>query len=276
MVSSHIGYRIAPRINAAGRIADPRLSLNALLEGGDYIPQMELLNTQRQQMVANAMQEVGLIDTNHSIITLQSPSFHQGIVGLIAGRLSQKYSIPAIVGTLKSNMIICSLRSIPEYNVVEALERCSEYLVNFGGHAEAAGCTVEKSNWIKFTDAIKNDADERLEKYDLVPSLEINAEISLEDLSLNFVKDLQKLEPFGNGNPEPKFLLRNQTISGIRCVGQENDHLQCFIGRIKVIGFGLGHLASKIPSRCDVVCKLGIDNWNEESRVQIFLEDIAI
>ena len=276
LASSHIGFRIAPRINASGRISDPLLSLNAILEGGDFIAQIEIINTQRQQMVLSAMKEVGdLVDTSHCIITLQSPSFHQGIIGLIAGRLSEKHSVPTLVGTLKSDKIICSLRSIPQYNIVEALERCSEYLVNFGGHAEAAGCTVEKSKWIKFTDLLKKDADERLDKSSLVPSIKIDAEVSTEDLSLNFVKDLQKLEPFGNGNPEPRFLIKNQIISGIRCVGQEDEHLQCFVGGIKAIGFGLGHLSNKLPEQGDVACRLGINKWNDQEVVQIFLEDIG-
>ena len=103
----------------------------------------------------------------------------------------------------------------------------------------------------------------------------IDAELSPNDLSLDLVRSISQLEPFGAGNPEPKFLLRSQEMQSLRQVGTEGAHLQCKMGSFKAIGFGLGELCDRLPDRCDVVCRLGVDTWNGQERVQLFIEDMA-
>lgn len=276
IASSDIGFRIAPRINAAGRIADPYIAYKALLEGGEAIHMLNALNEERKKMVMQVMEEVEeVIDISKPILILHSPSFHPGIVGLIAGRLCEKYGRPALVGAVRGDTVTCSLRSISKYHITEALGRCSEYLEGFGGHAAAAGCRASRVHWAAFADVLRCDAENELKTMDLVPSINIDLALSAEDISLELIHNLSKLEPFGAGNPEPRFLLKNQMISGMRTVGKEDQHLQCFVSGIKSVGFGLGNLLPSISDQIDVVCRLGVDKWDGTERVQVFVEDMA-
>ncbi|HLD07618.1 MAG TPA: hypothetical protein VJB60_00985, partial [Candidatus Peribacterales bacterium] len=142
-------------------------------------------------------------------------------------------------------------------------------------HSAAAGCTLRAGAWDAFSDAMIKDIEECCSSEDFGPTLAIDCELSEANLTVNFIQSLSLLEPFGAGNPEPKFLLRNQELTLLKKVGEDGRHLQCRIGYAKAIGFGLGELAERIPDRCDVVGRLGVDTWNGVERVQIFIEDMA-
>ena len=171
-------------------------------------------------------------------------------------------------------MITCSLRSIPGFHVTDALRECSALLSSFGGHAAAAGCTLKKELWEEFTGSLEAHTQKTLDPALLIPTLTIDAEIQGEHLTLPLLSDLRRLEPYGAGNREPLFLLKNQTILGGRSVGKEGKHLQCMIGGKKAVGFGLGHLLQTLPPRADIVCRLGVDAWSGLEQVQLFVEDI--
>jgi single-stranded-DNA-specific exonuclease len=277
VTSSHIGFRIAPRINAAGRINDPSLALSALLAGGDAIKKLHAINEERQEETRRQMEIADeLIDVNSPVITTASSDFHPGIVGLIAGRLTEKTGMPSCIGSVRDGKVTCSLRSISSYNIVEALKRCQDHLAGFGGHAKAAGCSVEISKWDEFAKAICADAGSKLSDEDLVPKVEIDLELESSDITLDNARDLQRLEPFGEGNREPLFLVKNQNISNLRCVGKEDQHLQCQIGDAKAVGFNLGHLLPSLTEHADIVCRLGTDSWGGHERVQMFVEDVSV
>jgi single-stranded-DNA-specific exonuclease len=277
VTSSHIGFRIAPRINAAGRINDPSLALLALLAGGDAIKKLHAINEERQEETRRQMEMADeLIDVDNPIITIASSDFHPGIVGLIAGRLTEKYGRPSCIGSVRDGKVTCSLRSISSYNIVDALNRCKDHLAGFGGHAKAAGCSVEIPKWDEFTNAICKDAESKLSDEDLAPKIEIDHELESSDITLDNARDLQRLEPFGEGNREPLFLVKNQNISNLRCVGSEQQHLQCQIGDAKAVGFNLGHLLPSLTERADIVCRLGTDSWGGHERVQLFVEDVGV
>ena len=273
--SMDIGFRIAPRINAAGRIDDPQLSLKALLEGGEVIDTLHKINTERQEATRQMLASVEEIsDPRAPLIAAVSEEFHPGIIGLLAGRLTEQFGRPSCIGAEINGQVTCSLRSIPEYNISEALNRCNEYLASFGGHAAAGGCTLDESDWEQFSQSLISDASDVLAGIDLVPSIPIDAEIDLDELNIETIKEFARLEPFGEGNPEPRFLIRNTKLTFPRAVGKEDAHLQCSLGNVKAIGFRLGHLANALPECCDIVCRLGIDTWKERERVQVFIEDL--
>jgi len=274
--SSHIGFRIAPRINAAGRLSDPLLSLHALLEGGSKLSTLHTLNEERQDLLEEMLKIAeGELDCSSPFLGLASASFHPGIVGLIAGKLTERFGKPSIVGCERENIITCSLRSVKGYDVTEALRRHASHLSSFGGHALAAGCTLEKEKWNDVTKLLQEDAQSVLNLQNLLPTLTIDAVIDRSDLTLPFGQSLSLLEPYGAGNKEPLFLLRGQKLSGARSVGKEARHLQCFLGGVKAVGFGLGTLLPSLPEEADIVCRLGINTWNGRGEVQIFIEDIA-
>ena len=177
--------------------------------------------------------------------------------------------------SFQGNTMTCSLRSIPGYNIVEALGRCSSLLISFGGHELAAGCSLQKENWANFSRALREDAESRLDLTLLVPTITIDAVLEPQDLTHGLLRELSALEPYGAGNHEPRFLLKKQSLRNTRCVGKEGKHLQCLVGQTKAVGFGLGHLLPTLPSEGDVVCRLGVNAWNGREEVQVFIEDIA-
>lgn len=275
ITSTHVGFRIAPRINAAGRLDDPMISLHALLDGGDDLARLHSLNTERQDATRDMAEAAeALIRLEDHILMLASQTFHPGIIGLIAGKLTEKYGRPSIIGFEEGEIITCSLRSIPEYHIAEALARCSGHLITFGGHAQAAGCTLKQNSWDAFARAMKEDMKAKCAGRDLAPSMRIDAVLDPAMLTTDFVRSLSLLEPFGAGNPEPRFLLQNQPLKNVRRVGKDKSHLQCIVGGAKAIGFGLGELENRLSTHADIVCRLGIDAWNCKESVQLFIEDI--
>ncbi|HLC76434.1 MAG TPA: DHH family phosphoesterase [Candidatus Peribacterales bacterium] len=275
ITSTHIGFRLAPRINASGRLANPMIALRGILEGGDDLERLHTLNAERQEATVRMMEIADELMTDSLILMLRSPMFHAGIIGLIAGRLTEKTGKPSVVACEEGDKITCSLRSIPVYHIVEALSRCGALLTSFGGHREAGGCTLHADHWDAFKAAMEQDIVEQCGGRDFAPVVEIDAEINTENLSLSLVQSLSALEPYGAANPEPKFLLRMQEAESLRQVGSDGQHLQCVFGGVKAIGFGLGRFVQSFPDRCDIVCRLGVDTWNGHEKVQLFLEDIA-
>ena len=275
ITSTHIGYRLAPRINASGRLADPLIALHGIVDGGENLERLHTLNVERQEATRRMMEIAEEMITDAPILILRSPMFHAGIIGLIAGRLTERTGKPSIVACEEGSKITCSLRSPSSYHIAEALSRCGAFLTSFGGHREAGGCTLRGDQWALFQSALLQDIALQCKDVDFAPTMMIDAELSPNDLSLDLVRSISQLEPFGAGNPEPKFLLRSQEMQSLRQVGTEGAHLQCKMGSFKAIGFGLGELCDRLPDRCDVVCRLGVDTWNGQERVQLFIEDMA-
>ncbi|MBU2213739.1 single-stranded-DNA-specific exonuclease RecJ [Patescibacteria group bacterium] len=279
VTSTDIAFRIAPRINAAGRMTDPLIGLSALLNGGEALITLELLNEQRQKLTENLFKEaLAEIEPalDRSFLCIAREDFPEGIVGLIAGKLTEMFGKPSLVGRIKGDKCTASLRSVPAYNISEGLDRCRDLLQYYGGHAQAAGCTFSTELLDELSERLDADVRKYAKEEDLLPTLMIDAELPPEALNLKLCEGLRHLEPFGKGNPEPLFLLKNVQIDYQRCVGSDGAHLQGTISGNKLIGFRLGHLQEQLTGPVDVVCKLGTDSWNGMVRVQLFVEDIGI
>jgi single-stranded-DNA-specific exonuclease len=285
LTSIDIAFRIAPRINAAGRMADPMLALRALLEGGAPLKELESLNISRQEetvrCIDDAIRQIapdGNTSHDHlpAFLSVADPSYAPGIVGLIAGKLTERFGRPSMAVHINGDLCTASLRSPACYNIVEGLERVSGLLTDFGGHAQAAGCSFPLQNLGSITDAMEADIRERVAPALLVPALHIDAVIDAKAITTHTILSLQELEPYGQGNAEPHFLVRNATMMNARRVGADGKHLQAMVGNSKLIGFGMGEWDLYANEELDLICRLGIDTWNGRMVPQLFLVDARL
>lgn len=289
-ISTHtIGFLLSPRINAAGRISHPSHALRLLLHDSDQTHllarNLEKLNRQRQQMMEKLLElaeKMALSQTEEPLIILSHKDFHGGIIGLIAGRLSEKYSRPAIIMEQRENVLVGSCRSRPGINIVELLALSKNLLMHFGGHAAAAGFEIAKENLETFSMELKNNL---LKSRKILPqqsSLNIDCELSAGDISAKTVEVVKMFEPFGIGNEMPRFLCRQIKIHAVKTMGKDGKHLklQTEQGRFKMdcIGFGFGKFAPKLKkgSEIDVVCEVEEDAWNGNKKIQLKIVDFDL
>jgi single-stranded-DNA-specific exonuclease len=274
LTSTDIAFRVAPRLNAAGRMDDPMLALHALLRGGTYIERLQQLNRARQEITESlVLRATKDTQGNGSLMASASEEYPHGIIGLIAGSLTESTGCPSIIATINGEYATASLRSPTCYHVTEGLSRISDLLESFGGHAQAAGCSFRTDRWKEIIQRLSKDVTLQVGLRDLVPGIDIDAGIDASEISIAFAEALDALEPFGQGNPEPRFLLNNVLVTDLRRVGVDGTHLQAKIAGHKAIGFRMGSLFDRLSGPLDIVCRIGIDNWNGRRGVQVFVED---
>lgn len=281
LTSIDIAFRIAPRINAAGRMADPLLALHALLEGGEPLRELERLNTERQQETLRATEHAfDLIDKSGGgiapFVAVADSSYQPGIIGLIAGKLTERFGRPSMAVSIRNDECTASLRSPDCYDITAGLTRIGHLLTTFGGHSQAAGATFSLDRYMEICTALEKDVAATVHTDLLVPRLMIDAQITERDLTAYTVATLKELEPYGQGNPEPLFLLRNVLLGNVRCVGGDGQHLQATVGTSKLIGFGHGGWHAHTLDAVDIVCRLGLNYWNGRTSVQLSLVDMRI
>lgn len=281
ITSMDMGWKLAPRINAAGRIDDAMDALTALLEGGAALERLDAFNSQRQQETSDAVHHailsLGPEELLPPFLCIASAGYGHGIVGLIAGKLTEKFNRPSLVACINGDSCVASLRSPPGYNVVEALERTSELLTRFGGHAQAAGASFPLDTFIALAERLEHDAAVHFGATQPAQTLTIDAVIDVESVHIPAYTAIQELAPFGQGNNEPLFLIRNLHLQNIRRVGAESMHLQARANTIPMIGFGLGHLANEIINTpCDIACTIGVNTWNGKTEAQLVVVDIRL
>ena len=285
LVDTHnIGYHLAPRINAAGRIGDPYIPLLLLLQKEltsqtQYLGEsLENLNKERQKMTETALGEAEQIlssPKDQFILIAQNSDWHVGVLGLIAGKLAEKHGRPAIIMQDFGDMLTGSARSPQYFNIIEAITHCKEHLSGFGGHAQAAGFNVKKENLQAFKEKISDYAKKILKGKELKSIIEIDCEIKEPEISFNTIEKIQELAPFGIGNQKPTFLIKNIEPLFIQQVGRTADHMkfQINIGGKKygVIAFGMGKLADelRILRKMDMVFHLEINRWNNKESIQL-------
>jgi single-stranded-DNA-specific exonuclease len=282
-----ISFRLAPRLNAAGRLGDAELAYQ-LLRTTDHkradllASRLNSRNQRRQQLTAEAYQRAEQLALSRgqdlSILFAAEPSFHPGIVGLVAGRLSEAYYRPSIV--VEEGDPICrgSCRSVPEFDITRALDQCADLLIRHGGHASAAGFTAHKDQLEALMERLFVLADEAFAGRDLTPTLDIDLEVPVADMDWTASEWLQRLEPCGQENPKALFLSRAVPLAEIRTVGEQDRHLKLVLDGgspvTDVIGFGLGERSSELGLRADLVYRLELNRWNGSTRLQLNLQDI--
>lgn len=287
--SSTIGYVLGPRLNAAGRLADAIKSYELLtcrdLEQAAVLAQeLEQTNRERQRQTHRALdlarQQVGTEDDNIPLLVASHEDFPPGIVGLVAGRLTEEYYRPSVVIELGQEDCRASARSIDEFDITDALDECADLLVRYGGHAAAAGFTVEKGKLPALLSRLEEVAREKLAGQELQPTLDVDVEVPLREMDWDALDVFKHWEPFGVGNPNPVFLSKNLTAQYPRAVGSEGQHLKLSLydGQTtrEAIGFGMGALLADVSTSdsVDAVYCLECSEWNGDERLQLKLEDI--
>lgn len=272
-----VAFRIAPRINAAGRMAEPDIALRALLRGGTDLAALTTLNTERQDITQKLLEEaLAQFDERNlpPVLVSVSETYPHGIVGLIAGKLTETFGRPSLVAHCNGETCTASLRSTPAYHVTLGLEKCSDLLQSFGGHAQAAGCTFTLENLPALRARLCEDVRSTVDTGDLAPTMQLDIEVDIHQITPDLCAEISQLEPFGQGNPEPLLLIRNVDLAHMRPCGQEGKHLTGRIGGIKGIGFGLGHLA-EVDGAVDIAATIEMSEWNGVVEPQLVIKDIA-
>lgn len=275
--ATDIAFRIAPRINAAGRMASPNLALQALLHGGEHLSYLDLLNEQRQgltkELCTRAVRDIDDDDVP-PILVSAAEDYPHGIVGLIAGKLTEQYGRPSLVAHIDGDICTASLRSTDAYNITLGLATCQDLLLSYGGHAQAAGCTFELKHLAAITEQLSKDITAHVPDDALVPTLDIDMELQASDVSLQLIEELRQLEPYGQGNPEPVFVLHDVSLEHTRPCGKEHTHLTGYINRLKCVGFTFGYLAGN-TEKVDIAVRIERSEWNGKVEPQLVIVDVA-
>jgi len=281
-----IAYALAPRINAAGRMAHAEIAYQLLetenpADAERLAGELGRLNRERQQLTRETQEharQLAEADGDLPLLFAASPDFMPGIVGLVAGRLTEEFYRPVVVVEVGDRVSRGSARSIPEFHITQALDACEELLIRHGGHAAAAGFTVSNENLDELADRLRALAVEQLSGVELVPSLAVDAEIELAQMSWELQQALTQLEPCGYANPSPLFASRNVRLLGQRAVGKDGRHLKLALSDGQApwdgIAFRQGEWAGKLPDHVDIAYHLEVNEWNDRRRLQLNVQDV--
>ena len=300
ITSSFIGFTLAPRINAAGRVRSATIAVELFLSEkySDAVKIAEQLcaaNKERQAEENKIMQEAyDKIETldikNNPVIVLNADDWHHGVIGIVSSRITEKYSRPSILVSFEGNdedidhldnVGKGSGRSIKGMNLVDALCYCSEHLVKFGGHELAAGLSVTREQLPLFIEKINEFARANLSEADMVPVIEADCEIDFSDASLALADSLQLLEPYGVGNPVPQFIMRNVSVSEVSGVS-DNKHTRLTLsdGRTSLSAMYFSNSPADLGifagDKVDILFNIGINEWQDRKSVQLIIRDIKV
>lgn len=289
---SDVVFIVAPRINAAGRIKHGNYAVQLLTEfnleqATEFAAEIEEFNTNRrgldQQITKEALLQIenNQEEKRFSSVVYQE-DWHKGVIGIVASRLIEKYYRPTIVFTKSGDKLAASARSVKDFDVYNALEACSDYLEQFGGHMYAAGMTLKEENYENFKNAFEKIVEQTIHPDLLIPEIAIDAEINFSDINPKFVRILDQFEPFGPQNMHPIFLTKNVIDTGHgKPMGKEDEHLRLFLKQkncdgIGAIGFGLGNklAITKNFNPFEVVYSIEENEWNGNVSLQLRLRDI--
>lgn len=285
MTCGAVGFRLAPRLNAAGRLEDAALGVQLLLES-EYGPALETarildgFNRERQKIemetlrqAIERLEEEG--EGGERSIVLADERWHPGVIGIVASRLVERYHRPVVLIALEDGQGKGSARSIPGFHLYKALGNCREHLAGFGGHEFAAGLTIPADRVEDFTNAFDRVAQALLSRDALLPKRTHDGELLLEELDLDTVRELGNLAPFGAGNPEPVFVASGVRVQQLRLVGE--DHLR-FTARqggysVPCIAFGTAARQQELEGEIDLLFIPAINSWRGDVSVQLRIRD---
>jgi single-stranded-DNA-specific exonuclease len=283
-----LSFTMVPRMNAAGRISDAGDVVRLLLsedyeEAAGLSERLDGLNAERQRIEEEVYQHAlskldGHGADTDTVIVLCEEGWHEGVIGIVASRLVEKFYRPVFIFTLERGVAKGSARSIPSFDICGGLAECSDLLMTYGGHKQAAGVRMKAENMPRFEEAIRRIAGQSLDKDELVPMLRIDSDIELPQISHALVRELEMLEPFGCGNAEPLFGSRGLGVAAPRTVG--NNHLKMRLGKdsrsFDAIGFDMGLLFEHLgcPGVIDAVFAPAFNEWNGTRRLQLVLKDL--
>ena len=289
-----VAFQISPRINAAGRMDHANVAYKLLVEknrpeGRIMALELEGKNQERQKVTAEIVREIKIIAENsfkdRKFIYAENAHWPVGLLGLVAGKIADEFKKPTMILQKQGNEFAGSLRSIPQVNVIETLEKCSKFLEKFGGHSQAAGVRVKNVNLENFCTKMSELIEKELEGKEMNLAREADMEIKADDIGWELLLELKKMEPFGEGNSEPIFIIKDLIVEDVKIVGNGNKHLKMFLraqsGSPKIfdaIFFGGGNDFGKIKKgdRIDIAGNLSQDEWNGNKKIQLKIIDLKI
>jgi single-stranded-DNA-specific exonuclease len=285
-------FIVAPRINAAGRIKHGNHAVKLLSEfdfeqAQQFASEIEQYNADRKdldkQITKQAFEQIEKNQEQNKYTTVvYQEDWHKGVIGIVASRLIETYYRPTLVFTKSGDTYAASARSVKGFDVYNALEACSEYLEQFGGHMYAAGMTLKAENYTAFKEAFEQQVQKTIHPDQLIPEVEIDAEINFSDITPKLCRILKQFEPFGPMNMTPVFLSKNVIDTGYgKKIGSEEEHLKLFVKQnqsegIAAIGFGLGDKIDLTTNQKPFQIAYCIDEneWNGNVSTQLRLKSI--
>ena len=285
-------FIIAPRINAAGRIKHGNHAVELLTEydldqAEQFASEIEQYNTDRKdldkQITIEALAQItNNNETNRFTTVVYQDTWHKGVIGIVASRLTETYYRPTIVFTKSGDKLAASARSVKDFDVYNALEACAEHLEQFGGHMYAAGMTLKEENYSAFKQAFESVVEASIHPDLLIPEISIDAEIDFADISPKLIRILSQFEPFGPQNMSPVFLTKNVKDTGYaKPLGKDNEHLKLFVKQngsegMGAIGFGMGDKLelTKNQNSFDIAYHIDENEFNGTVTVQLRLKDL--
>jgi single-stranded-DNA-specific exonuclease len=290
-----VGFVLAPRLNAAGRIGDASLCVELLLtdspERAMAIAEfLDKVNSERQEMEMKIFKEASsMVETCggqpiDSVLVLANEGWHPGVIGIVASRLVEEFNRPTILISLDGDEGRGSGRSIPEFDLYKALSLCSDTLLRFGGHKYAAGIAVSRHAIDGFREEINEVGRSVLSEDDFLPKVFCHQELALDEIDLEVAKGIAMLAPFGVANPTPVFLSTEVMLKEYRGVGAGGRHLKLRLSQVgrehDGIGFDLGHLTSQMYSHrvtaIDIIYTIEVNEWNGIIRPQLNVKGLRV
>lgn len=289
----NVAFMVAPRINAAGRIADARECVELLLtedtgRAMEIARKLDSDNRERQGIeneilnVAADMIEKTVDPDKDRVLVLCNEDWHIGVIGIVASRLVERYNLPAFIMAQDGEFGKGSARSISGFNLFEAMSRHEKLFERFGGHEMAAGFTIRVDRIDELKARMNEELIRSIGKEKPVPEVLVDYRLSPADITVETVRKLKLMEPFGAGNPSPVFVYRGLSILSSRAVGNEMKHLQLVvndgINEVKCIAFNMGNMQKvlSIGKKVDIICSVENNIWNNVESVQLNIKDIKL
>ena len=286
-----IGFKIAPRINALGRLENASSGVELLTTGDEsfakeIVDETEEINLRRQQLVQSAFNDAQAqiaAQKEHDIIVLKGNGWHQGVLGIVASKTMDQENKPVLATQFDDNSGVMkgSGRSPEGFNLFTALNKYHDLFTAFGGHAQACGFSIEESQLDKLTEALQ--AEPKNQGFDPQAPVIKNYDLDLKTADLNFdlIKKIRQLAPFGMGNPKPVIKLQNVELEQPQAIGKDGTHLKVNVSdnhnQVNAIGFGMFQKRAEMSSPlCDVYGELGINEWAGRKNLQLMLDDFQV
>jgi single-stranded-DNA-specific exonuclease len=289
----NVAFMLAPRINAAGRIADASECVELLLtdnpaRAAEIARKLDADNRERQGIEnqilndAVAMLESSVDFEKDRALILAGEGWHIGVIGIVASRLVDRYYLPAMVMCVDGELSKGSARSIPGFNIFEAMSRHSSLFEKYGGHEMAAGFTIRTDRISELRERMNMEVARVMGTEKLLPELRVDYKLDSDDINLDTVSRLKLLEPFGIGNPSPLYVYRGLKVLSARAVGSDGKHLSLMVydgvNEIKCIAYNMGSMQKvlSIGKKIDIICSVENNLWNNIESVQLNIKDIRL
>jgi single-stranded-DNA-specific exonuclease len=290
VTADRIAFKVTPRLNAAGRIADPHWALNLLMEenlllASELANRIEALNDERKIVsgrTARAAEQQIVSEPGwdeRAFFLAHGSDWPTGVVGIVASQLADRFGRPVAILSETDGVARGSLRSVPGFNIVKALEGAGDLLIEWGGHDQAAGVTLPVANLPALADRLDLAIRATGLPIPAPPQLRIDAELDPSFLTLDTAKALARLQPFGPGNEQPQFLIRGLKKRSYEAIGVDGAHLRIVFdlpgGQLRSVCFGAGARSKELlfPNRLDVVAQMSVDTWNGRQRLDLEIKD---